>query len=151
VLVVREPLQVARSVNARDTLPLPLCLALWERYLREAMRSTVGLPVWVTWYDQLLDDAQGWIISAMRFLGHAGIRPTGGAVDPLAAAGNLDPGLRHHGNDDAEDDLLSPEQHQLRDLLRELTGFHPSFALPKLPEETASNEPLFAAVRPSQP
>jgi hypothetical protein len=151
VLVVREPLQVARSVNARDTLPLPLCLALWERYLREAMRSTVGLPVWVTWYDQLLDDAQGWIISAMRFLGHTGIRPAGGAVDPLAAAGDLDPRLRHHGNHDTEDDLLSPEQHQLRDRLRELTGFHPSFALPELPEETASNEPHFAAVRPSQP
>ena len=151
VLVVREPLQVARSVNARDTLPLPHCLALWERYLREAMRSAVGLPVWVTWFDQLLDDAQGWTVAASRFLGNAGIQPVGGAVDPLAAAGHLDPRLRHHGQHGTEDHLLSTEQHQLRDLLRELAGVHPSFELPMLPEESASNEQHFAAGRPGQP
>jgi hypothetical protein len=148
VLVVREPLEVARSVNARDGLPLPLGLALWERYLREAMRSAVGLPVWVTWFDQLLDDAPGWIAAALRFLGHVGIRPAGGAVDPLAAAGDLDPRLRHHGQVDTENHLLSAEQHRLRDLLRELTGVHASFAPPELPEETASNEQYFAAARP---
>jgi hypothetical protein len=151
VLVAREPMQIARSVSARDTFALPLCLALWERYLREAMRSVVGLPVLVTWFDQLLDDAQGWIAAALRFLGSTGIQPVGGAVDPLAAAGDLDPRLRHHGEHDTENHLLSTEQHRLRDLLRELTGVHPSFALPKLPEETASNEQYFAAVRPSSP
>ena len=151
VLVVREPLEIARSVNARDNLPLPLCLALWERYLREAMRSAAGLPVWVTWFDHLLDDAQGWIVAALRFLGNAGIRPAGGAVDPLAAASDLDPSLRHHGKQDTEDDPLSAEQHRLRDLLRELTGVHPSFAPPALLEETPGNEPSFAALRPSQP
>ncbi|HEX2820075.1 MAG TPA: hypothetical protein VHO07_07915 [Streptosporangiaceae bacterium] len=149
VLVVREPLQIARSVNARDSFPLPLCLTLWERYLREAMRSAVGLPVWVTWFDQLLDDAEGWIVAASRFLGNTAIRPAGRAVDPSAAARELDPGLRHHGEHDTESHLLSAEQHRLRDLLRELTGVHPSFALPKLPEETAGNERCFAAVRPS--
>ena len=149
VLVAREPLQIARSINARDNIPLPLGLALWERYLREALRSAVGLPVWVTWFDQLLDDAPGWIVTASRFLGNTGIRPAGGSVDPLAAAGDLDPRLRHHGHHDTENHLLSPEQHRLRDLLREFTGVHPSFALPDLPEETASNEQHFAAVRPS--
>jgi hypothetical protein len=149
VLVAREPMQIARSLNARDNIPLPLGLALWERYLREAMRSAVGLPVWVTWYDQLLDDSQGWIAAASWFLGNTGIRPLRGAVDPLRAAGDLDPQLRHHGEHDTENDLLSTEQHRLRDLLRELTGVHPSFALPKLPEETASNEQHFAAVRPA--
>jgi O-antigen biosynthesis protein len=151
VLVARDPLQIARSVNARDSLSLPLCLALWERYLREAMRSAVGLPVWVTWFDQLLDDAQGWIVAALRFLGATGIRPAGGGVDPFAAAGDIDSRLRHHGRDDTEDHLLSTSQHRLRDLLHELTGAHPSFALPELPEETASNEQHFAAVRPPQP
>ncbi len=151
VLVARDPLQIVRSVNARDNIALPLALALWERYLREAIRSAVGLPVWVTWFDQLLDDAQGWIAAASRFLGNAGIWPVGGAVDPLAAARDLDPQLRHRGQDDTEDHLLSAEQHRLRDLLRELTGVHPSFALPKLPEETASNEAHFAAIRPAQP
>jgi len=149
VLVAREPLQIARSVNARDSFALPLCLALWERYLREAMRSAVGLPVWVTWFDQLLDHAQGWAAAAARFLGNIGIRPVGGAADPSAAARELDPRLRHHGEHDTENHLLSTEQHRLRDLLRDLTGVHPSFALPKLPEETASNEQHFAAVRPS--
>ncbi len=149
VLVAREPLQIARSINARDKFPLPLCLALWERYLREAMRSAIGLPVWVTWYDQLLDDAQGWIGAASGFLGRFGVRRAGGAVDPLAAAGDLDPQLRHHGHDDTGNDLLSGAQHRLRDLLRELTGVHPSFALPELPEETASNEQHFATVRPA--
>jgi hypothetical protein len=149
VLVARDPLQTARSVNARDGLPLPFGLALWERYLREAMRSAVGLPVWVTWFDQLLDDAPGWIVAALRFLGHVGIRSAGGTVHPLAAAGDLDPRLRHHGQDDTEDHLLSAEQHRLRDLLRELTGVHASFAPPELPEETAGNERHFAAARPS--
>jgi hypothetical protein len=105
----------------------------------------------VTWFDQLLGDAQGWVAAAMRFLGSTRIRPLGRAVDPLAAAGDLDPGLRHHGEDDTEDHLLSTEQHRLRDLLRELTGVHSSFGLPELLEETAGNEPYFAAVRPSQP
>ena len=151
VLVARDPLEIARSINARDNFPLPLCLALWERYLREAMRSAVGLPVWVTRFDQLLDDAQGWIAAASGFLERFGIRRVGGAVDPLAAAGDLDPRLRHQVQHDSQNELLSTEQHRLRDLLRELTGVHPSFALPKLPEETASNEQHFAAVRPSQP
>jgi hypothetical protein len=151
VLVVREPLQIARSVNARDSFPLPLCLALWERYLREAMRSAAGLPVWVTWFDQLLDDAQGWMAAAARYLRSTGIRPAGRAVDPVAAAKGIDPRLRHHGEYETESQLLSTEQHRLRDLLRELTGVHPSFALPKLPEEAADNERCFAAIRPSSP
>src|SRR4051812_41037362 len=35
VLIYREPLPVARSLAARDGIPIPCGIALWERYTRE--------------------------------------------------------------------------------------------------------------------
>src|SRR5215210_2699140 len=44
VLIHRDPLPVARSLAARDGFPIPYGIALWEKYTREALASTWGLP-----------------------------------------------------------------------------------------------------------
>lgn len=45
LLVYRNPLEVARSLQARNNFPLEYGLALWEKYLVEALNNAAGLPM----------------------------------------------------------------------------------------------------------
>ena len=47
VLVFRDPMEVARSLQERDGFPLTLGLALWHRYVRQSLVSVDRLPVLV--------------------------------------------------------------------------------------------------------
>ena len=52
VLVHRDPLPVARSLQDRDGLPIPLGIALWELHARAALAGSLGLPrVLVSYHD----------------------------------------------------------------------------------------------------
>ena len=54
-LVLRNPLPVARSLEARDHIPMSLGLAMWDRHLRTASDSqSPGLPTLVLEYDSML-------------------------------------------------------------------------------------------------
>ncbi len=100
VLVVRDPLEVARSLEHRNNFPLTLSLALWRRYVQQSLVAVQGLPVFVVEYSALLRDPEGGVGSLRSFLAEHGLpvdAETSGAVEALA------PDLRHH-RDRADED-----------------------------------------------
>jgi hypothetical protein len=130
VLVVRHPLEVARSLEARNSLDVEHALALWETYNRRAIEGLSGLPVFVTTYESLLEDAE-WSVKVARFLAGAGLplRPAAESPD-----GFLDRGLRHTALDEVALDRppVTSAQCRLYRLLLVLSGGHPAFRAPDL-------------------
>ncbi len=99
VLVLRDPMEVARSLQARDGIPVMLGLAMWDRYLRSAAVGLAGLPSLVVEYDAMLANPVKATESMSDFLEQLGVRAEAGMRD--AAAGRLDPRLRHQDTDNA--------------------------------------------------
>ncbi len=58
VIMVRNPLEVAASLTARDHMPFSTGIQLWLRYMLAAERNTRGMPRVVVSYDQLVADWQ---------------------------------------------------------------------------------------------
>lgn len=56
ILALRDPLEVAMSLQKRDGLGLTHALALWLRYTLDAERTTRGMPRVMVEYDRLLAD-----------------------------------------------------------------------------------------------
>jgi hypothetical protein len=97
VLVVRHPLEVARSLAAREGIPIDYGLALFYHYLRRANEALEGMPVALVRYEELLCDVD------------LGVRRLGELTDRLAelvdaaplrgahaaARALIDPALRH--------------------------------------------------------
>jgi hypothetical protein len=149
VLVVRHPLEIANSLQARDGFPLQYGLALWERYMRHALVGAAGLPVLVTAYDDLLSDAVGWCSRVARFLSRNGFQVTQLSPDELASF--VDPKLRHS---ELTIESLAVEgatasQRALYETLRGLAGSHEPLRPVKLPLEAPGTEALIAAHRAS--
>src|SRR6185436_12882259 len=59
VLAHRDPLETARSLLARDGLPLAVGIALWEVYNLAALRHSLGAPRLCVSHRRLLSDPQG--------------------------------------------------------------------------------------------
>lgn len=55
-LVHRDPLEVARSLQARDGFPIAVGLALWEVYALAALRHSLGAPRVAVSYRRLVAD-----------------------------------------------------------------------------------------------
>ena len=137
VLVLRDPLEVARSLEHRNDFPLTLSLALWRRYVQQSVAAVEGLPVFVVEYGELLRDPAHWVGAIGSFLAEHGL-PVGsdvsGAIEALA------PDLRHHRDPaDTDDGALAavlPEQREFAAaLLRH--GGAASWTAPALPPEPA--------------
>ena len=56
ILAIRHPLDVARSLEKRDGLPIGVGLLLWLRHVCEAERDSRGMPRIVVDYDAILAD-----------------------------------------------------------------------------------------------
>jgi len=131
VLVLRDPMDVARSLHARDNLPIVVGLAMWDRYLRSAAAGLDGLPTLVLRYDVLLADPVTASESVGEFLGLLGIA---GAGDPRdIAAGSIDPALRHHDAGADDSDALVHEEREVLAVLSARPGMHDSWQPPLLP------------------
>jgi hypothetical protein len=132
VLVLRDPLEVARSLQARDHIPVMLGLAMWDRYLRAAAVGLGGLPSLVVEYDAMLANPVKATEAMSEFLEQLGVQ----AVDSGArdtAAGRLDPRLRHQDTErDDYDDIVRPLR-EVYDLLAEQRGRHDAWQPPVLP------------------
>jgi hypothetical protein len=119
ILVHRSPLAVAASLAARDGLPIPFGIALWELYNREALAASAGLPRLLVSYHDLLELPEATVERLHRDLCQ------------LAAAGAPEPDLRvpsreellgflrtdldHHPPDpERERGYLNPRQVELR-------------------------------------
>ncbi len=135
VLVLRDPMAIARSLRARDQFSLPFALALWERYLRSVVESLHGMTVHVTTFAGVAAGGQP-VIELVEFAA----KSLDVAV-PLDIEEQIhqviDPSLRHHdGGPDTDHDLLTPEQLRLLAALHEAEGNHGEFQidLSEIPE-----------------
>ena len=137
VLVQRNPLEVATSLEARDGFPVPLGLALWERYVRSALAAAAGLPVCITRYEELVVDPAGWCGRVAGFLRARGGETAEIPADALSSA--VRPDLRHAtiGTERLmSDPAVSSEQRAIAAALEAQPPSHGSFTPPALPPET---------------
>jgi hypothetical protein len=141
VLTHRNPLEIARSIPPRYEVGQSLALAIWERYMRTALASCRGLPVFVLPYSGVVSDPHGWTERLRAFLAQG---ETGWC--PPEAAAFIRPELRHHVVPDADPDL-STEQSEIFRLLESGVGEHDVFEGWQLPPEPESIETLLAARR----
>jgi len=119
VLPWREPLAVARSLAARDGIPINRGLELWHRYNEAALRNSRPHETLAINYDELVEDAKTVTTAAAAWLEK--VIP-GLVLDPASVARAQDTvsvGLRHEHC--AECDLPSGYG-DLRARLAELQG-----------------------------
>lgn len=95
VLSVREPLAVARSLRARDALPILDGVRLWRAYYGRALEACAvfGVPVLVVDYARMLTALTPEVNRIATFLGLTG------GLDPQCRQridDFVDAGLRHH-------------------------------------------------------
>ena len=133
VFVLRDPLSVVRSMQARDDFPVTFSLALWDRHVRSASLVLEGLPTLVVEYDSMMAERAAATEEIRRFLEHVGISIEPAASD--AAVGFLDSGLHHQHAEFDEYDGISLSQRQVFDVISDLRGEHESWTPPVLAQE----------------
>ena len=134
VVVHRNPLEVAASLQARDGFDVPVGLALWERYVRSSLAAVEGRAVCVTSYEQLVADPHAWCRRVADFLHCAPVEP-----DEVRAE------LRHSSVSAgalSSDPSVSSAQRALYAALEACEGPHDVFAPQALPPETPWVEAL---------
>jgi hypothetical protein len=130
VLIVRDPLDVAKSLQVRDHFPLTLGLAIWARYIHQSVKTLAGMPVFALEYGSIFEDPQSRVGEVAGFLSSCGVDVSATGVESAANVFKQD--LRHHHNDGAE----YPEHHrQLLQVLRQSYGAHDRWSPPQLPPE----------------
>ena len=130
VLVVRDPLDVAKSLQVRDGFPITLGLAIWVRYIHQSMKALDGLPVFALEYGSIFEDPDSRIGELAQFLSSWGVDVPATGVQSAANVFKQD--LRHHQNREAE----YPEHlRQLLEVMRQSYGTHDQWSPPVLPEE----------------
>jgi hypothetical protein len=144
VLIYREPLPVARSLAARDGISIPYGMALWERYTREALASTLGLPRGLVSHRELMADPE----SVLRRL-HRNLLQLGGpqlervslpTAEEIHAV--VDPALVHHPPEpEGQRAHLNAPQLDLLEALRDGTALD----LDPVPPLSAGARDLLAA------
>jgi hypothetical protein len=133
VFVFRHPVEVARSLQARNQLPVLHGLALWERYVRSAADNLNGLPTFAADYGRVLEDPALWSGELVRFLHEVGL-----SIDPeheREAAGRLRPDLRHHHRPPDPDPGPAAGAELVFQSLRRLQGPHAKWEPPDLGPE----------------
>lgn len=94
VIITRNPLEVARSLQARDRLPLQIGLLIWLRNQLDAEQATRHLRRVFVSYDDLMQD---WRAAVSRIEGGLDLTlPGQGALAHEKVDGFLDASLRHH-------------------------------------------------------
>ena len=131
LFVYRDPLEVARSLHARDHLSMTEGVALWDRYTRSVCANLQGLPTMVVEYAQALAHPIDWIAQLRQFLGEVGI-PVTSDNDGHAAASMVGD-LRHHDGVDDASLSLHPRHAELLEVLRTLDAVQPSWQPPDIP------------------
>jgi hypothetical protein len=131
VLVLRNPLRVARSLEARDHIPMSLGLSLWDRHLRTASDAVAGLPTLVLDYDSMLSDPAAVSDEVCAFLRRMGI--TVDAETQHAASQRLDARLRHQELEVDEYQEMANVQLESFEILRARRGTHAAWQPPQLP------------------
>jgi hypothetical protein len=133
VIVFRNPMEVALSLESRHSLPSSFGVALWERYNRLLLAHAEGMPTLVTTYDDIVGDPSRWVADVRAFLVGLGMRVRG-APDAESLAQVVDPELRHSTQDLSE--LAGNDgARAVYGALQAAAGPSASFASPVLPAE----------------
>jgi len=105
VLVFRNPLEVAQSLESRDGMTLGQAALLWLRHVLEAEAATRGAPRAIAAYDALLAD---WRAALANLTSQLGVSwPMAAAGIAGEVEGFLSPARRHHARS-TEDVRLDP-------------------------------------------
>jgi len=131
IFVLRDPLEVARSLQTRDGLPLVLGLALWDRYMRAASLSLEGSQTLVVDYAAMLEDPVKWSDVLCGFLEELGVEL--GPDSRNAALKFVDARLRHQRIDDSEYEPLVGAHREVHAILSARAGIHSTWKPPELP------------------
>jgi hypothetical protein len=134
LVMLRDPIAVATSLQIRDGFPLALGVALWERYNRLIAADSAGLPLWVSTYDELMADPDAWVKVAREHLASLGIH-IGESVPTEHVVAAVRPELQHAEANLAQAEREFPTAAALHRSLLECIGFHDRFASPVIPDE----------------
>jgi hypothetical protein len=138
IVVHRHPVQVSQSLAARDEIPLPLGLALWERYQLAILRHVAtGVPI-IVGFEKLVEDpvrvSREIFVAAQRLPRRHGLL----SPDPERVRAHIDPELVHYHLDGGADDrALNREQLELRAVLLSGTVF-PGLCIPPLSRQASA-------------
>jgi hypothetical protein len=119
VMPYRNPLDVARSLDARNPMLWSQAMRVWERYVRSSIAVTEGLPVSVHGFEGLVSDPIHHVERLHGFL-HAHGLPVRDIDDAMVGEirAFISGGLRHHRHDvDEFRRAATPEQLALYQLL----------------------------------
>jgi hypothetical protein len=134
VLVLRDPLEVARSLEHRNDFPVSFGLALWRRYVQQSVAAVEGLPVFVADYQSILQDPRTSIGELCDFLADQDLGRSGhDRIDEAVDA--FEPELRHHRSDDGAEPLLVADQRAFAAELLRVRGGHNRWSPPSVPDE----------------
>jgi hypothetical protein len=147
IVVLRNPFEIAASLQTRNQLPLELALALCERHLRRSLRDSALRPVLVTAYDELFRDLPNWCKRIASFA-----RSHGVAMPRSIAIGRaqsfLSAELRHFRETRPSADFGAFDGLQrLWAWANERAGVHSALSIKGLPRESLQTEAVFRAVR----
>jgi hypothetical protein len=118
VVVWREPLPVAQSLQTRDNKPLLAGVALWEHYNRTILRDTEGLPRVLVSYEDLLADPERVVQNLHDALTRLGV-PNLNLPSPERILQSVKHDFNRSGPAAPTDEtLLDPEQRALLASLR---------------------------------
>lgn len=94
ILVIRSPLEVARSLRARDGFGIDRCLLIWLRHVLDAEAGTRTLRRSMVRYDEVLED---WRVAARRIASDLDVTwPNASALEDPMAQSEVRLELRHH-------------------------------------------------------
>ncbi|MFM7677854.1 MAG: sulfotransferase family protein [Roseiflexaceae bacterium] len=110
IIMVRNPLEVAASLTARDCMPQHIGLQLWLRYMLAAEQHTRNIPRVVVHYDKLIADWRGALAPVCALLDIALPAPASALAQQLDNF--LSTNERHHTYDD----------HMLTHVAADITG-----------------------------
>jgi hypothetical protein len=149
VIVVRNPLEVAESLQRRHDVPVRFGVALWERYNRLILAHSAGMRVLVSRYEDLVTDPASWCERVSDFLSQAGFQVLSAPRED-EIRDFVDPAKRHSTHARAEVAAVVPEALVTFDALESLVGVHAPFAPPDLPSEAPWVEEELARVGPDE-
>ena len=95
LIVWRDPVDVAKSLHARDRFPASVSYALWEQYTRSAIEVSDGMPRMLVSFDKFISEPRPSIEMLIDFLAeHAGIKAEEVEFERLLSVTSLD--IVHH-------------------------------------------------------
>lgn len=146
VLVYREPLEIFISMHKRNGISKAHCIALWERYLRSALLGSVGMPLVIIDYDDLLRNPATAVSRLSEEIGRLGVAISGNVAQAAECVSTTYGKSRELNYSLERDPDVTQAQKSLIATVRTLPKSSAQFSAPDLGNESASTTELLHAV-----